>query len=157
MLARTRTLFAIESLSAAYGEARDLLELHWAEVAPYPDILTLNPNMELYLAAEARNALFVVTARYEGRLIGYIMMTLSQHPHYKHVRVATDDLHFIHRDYRRGGIGIQLFQAAEAESRRRGAAIMTLRTKVALDHSVLFRRLGYDPLDLTYSKRLDGG
>ena len=148
--------FAVEPFSLIYGEALDLLKLHYDEIAPHKDVFRLNPDLEHYRAQEQSGNLCIVTARFEGRLIGYIAMHIRAHTHYKDTLVANDDLHFIHPAYRKGSLGLRLLQAAEQEMVKRKAQVMLLRTKVASNHGVLFERLGYSPLDIVYSKRLTG-
>lgn len=149
-----RIIFCIEPFSECYPEAQELLRLHWDEIAPYRDLFTLNPNVELYEAAEKAGGIVIITARQSGALIGYIVMMLHKHMHYQHVLVATDDIHFIHPDHRKGRVGLHLIAAAEREMKRRGAGMMTLRTKVDHNHGLLFEHLGYDAQDVVYTKRL---
>src|SRR5581483_3369806 len=149
--------FAVEALATAYGEASALLlDEHWQEVALYRDLLTVNPDIELYEGLERAGKLFIVTARARGQMVGYVMMLIHPHPHYKHVIVATDDIHFLHRDFRKGFTGCRLIDAAETEAARRGAQIIAWRTKVGHDHGALFARRGYTAQDVVYTKRLDG-
>jgi len=149
-------VFAIEKFASAYPEAQDLLKLHWEEIAPYRDLLTLNPNVATYEAHEAKEGICVITAREAGKIIGYIVMLIHPHLHYKHVLMATDDIHFIHPDYRKGRTGLQLLTFAEREMKKRGVKLMALRTKVNSNHGVLFEHLGYNAQDVVYTKRLDG-
>lgn len=155
MLTQTPTVFAIEPFSVVFPEMQELLRLHWKEVAPHQDLLTLNPDVARYEALQRTGNLHIVTARMGGNLIGYIAMLVSRHLHYKHVKLAVDDVHFLHADHRHGGLGMRLMKAAEDEMRKLGVQVMTLRTKVAQDHGALFVRLGYSPMDIVYVKRLD--
>ncbi len=150
------TVFSVEKFSAAYPEAKELLVMHWDEIAPYKDVLTINPDLQMYATLEDAGKLCVITARQMGKLIGYIVMMLHAHHHYSHVLAATEDLHFLHPDYRKGSLGLRLLAAAETEMKRRGAQIMMLRTKVSHDHGLLFERLGFAPQDIVYSKRIGG-
>lgn len=149
------TLFNVEPFSSVYPEASELLRLHWEEVAPYKDLLTLNPDMQMYRTLEEQGRIVVVTARRLGELIGYVVMMLHAHHHYSHVLTATEDIHFLHPDHRKGSLGLRLIAAAEAEMAARGVRVMTLRTKVTHNHGLLFERLGYQPQDIVYTKRLD--
>jgi GNAT superfamily N-acetyltransferase len=148
--------FQTEKFSQTYMEAVGLLRLHWKEIAPYQDLFTLNPNTAYYREGEKLGAIHIITARMDGLLIGYIVMQLNPHPHYKHVKIATDDIHFLHPDYRRGSVGTRLFLAAEKAMKTLGAQVMVLRCKAAHNHGVLFERIGYNVQDIVYSKRLDG-
>jgi GNAT superfamily N-acetyltransferase len=157
MLAKTDgVIFAVERFDDVYDEARELLDMHWSEVAPYKDMLTLNPNVEAYKKAEAQGLIVIITARMDFELIGYIVMIIHPHMHYQHVLTATDDIHFLHPDHRKGTTGWRLLRAAENEMRARGVRLMTLRTKVEHDHGKIFEHLGFHAQDVVYTKRLDG-
>lgn len=153
---RAKVIFAVEPLAKAYAEAAELTGQHWHEVAPYKEINELNPDMEKYLALENAGVLILITARAEGELVGYIMMLLYPHPHYKHVVNAMDDLHFLRHDYRNGFTFMRMIAFTENEMQQRGAKIMQLRTKAEQDHGALFVRLGYKPQDITYTRLLVG-
>lgn len=149
-------VFAVEPFEIVFPEALDLLKLHYDEIAPFKDIFKLNPDLAYYRSADLAGNLCIVTARFETILIGYIVMVIRHHIHYKDTLVATDDIHFIHPFYRRGSLGLRLISAAEKEMRKRKVRIMTLRTKVEANHGLLFERLGYAAMDKVYSKRLTG-
>lgn len=149
-----KVVFAVEPLAKAFAEASELLRMHWHEVAPYKEINRLNPDMDNYLGMENAGRLCLITARSNGELVGYIMLLIYPHPHYKHVINATDDLHFLHMDYRNGFTFMRMLAFAEQEMANRGVQIMALRTKVDRDHGALFVRLGYKAQDVTYTKRL---
>lgn len=147
-------VFAVEPFSAFYPQARDLLLLHYDEVAPHKELLKLDPNLDVYHAMERAGSLHVITARIDGVLIGYIIMMVHPHLHYKQVIVAVDDVHFIHPAHRRGSLGSRLIKSAEAEMVKVGARIMALRTKDSNNHGLLFERLGFEPQDVVYTKRI---
>lgn len=149
-----RAIFCIEKFSDVYPEAHELLKQHWQEIAPYQDLFVLNPNTHFYLDTEKRGALFIVTARLNAKLIGYVVMIVAPHAHYKDVLMATDDIHFLHKDYRKSRIGLGMFRAAEGFMKDRGVKVMMLRTKAKHDHGAIFERMGYDLQDLVYTKRL---
>jgi GNAT superfamily N-acetyltransferase len=148
------TDFAVESFIAVYPEAKELLVMHWDEIAPYRELLTINPDLQMYKTLEDAGKLCVVTARQMGELIGYVVMMIHAHHHYSHVIVATEDIHFLHPAFRKGSLGLRLIAAAEKEMVRRGARLMMLRTKVSHDHGLLFTRLGYVAQDIVYTKKI---
>jgi GNAT superfamily N-acetyltransferase len=147
--------FLIEPLESAYAEATELLQKHWGEVAPYRDLCRLNPDLPTYQAMAHK--LCLITARIDGRLVGYIMFVIAPHLHYRDVLMATDDLHFLDPACRKTGIGLKMFAFAEKVMRGKGVQIMTLRTKAdpRLNHGAIFEHLGYDQQDIVYTKRLD--
>ena len=147
--------FKVEPFSEFFSEAIELLKLHWEEVAPYKDIFTINPELTRYHFLEENGNLCVVAARDEGKLIGYIVMIIAPHHHYQHILAANDDLHFIHKDYRRGGLGSQMFKFVEEEMKKLGVKFIAMRTKVSHDHGKLFTHLGYEAMDVIYTKKLE--
>lgn len=156
-LVTTSVVFAVEPLANVYDEASTLTPLHWDEIAPYKDLLFLNPDMELYRASEKAGRLLVITARAGAELVGYLLLQVHRHPHYKHVLCATEDMKYLRPEYRRGMTGARLIRFAEAEAKKRGCRLMTQRSKAKSGHGALYRRLGYELMDETYTKRLDGG
>ncbi len=147
--------FAVEKFSDTVVEASELLRLHYAEIAPYQDLFKLNPDIATYMKLQATGILYIVTARSAGKLVGYVSLIVKEHVHYKDVLMATDDIHFLHPDWRKGGTGLRMLKFAEQKMREMGVKVMALRTKVASNHGVLFERLGYEPMDVVYLKRLD--
>lgn len=147
-------IFAVETFDAAYGEASELTRLHWQEVAPYKELNALDPDLETYRNLEKLNRLCMITARHKGELVGYILMLLYPHPHYRQVLNAMDDLHFIRADFRNGFTFLRMLAFMEAEMKARGARIVALRTKQAKDHGALFERIGYQVQDVVYTKRI---
>ena len=147
--------FQTEDFAPFYEEAKPLIRMHWEEVAPHKDLCWLNPNLVFYYQAADKGILHIVTARDGKKLVGYVWMMLHPHVHYQHAALAREDIHFLHPDYRKGMNGINLFKATERIMKAKGAKIMVLGCKVEHDHGVLFERMGYSALDVTYSKRLD--
>ena len=151
----TGVVFALEKFSDTIVEASELLRLHYAEIAPFKDLFKLNPDVVTYIKLQAAGILHIVTARSNGKLIGYVSLIVKEHIHYKDVLMATDDIHFLHPDWRKGGTGLRMLRFAEQKMREKGVKVMALRTKIASNHGVLFERLGFEPMDVVYLKRLN--
>lgn len=146
--------FAHEKLFPGFDEAQKLLQAHWEEIAPYQDLFKLEPSLEAYQKLEANGALAIVTARDDGTLVGYFIMFVQRHPHYKSVMVAVEDIKFIAPKYR-GGTGLKMIKFAEALARRLGCKVIFQRSKAKSEHGAMYARLGYDLMDEVYAKRLD--
>jgi hypothetical protein len=86
--------FAVEHFADVWPEAEPLTRGHWEEIAKDKGLLTLNPDLDKYRSLDAGGHLLVLTARADGELIGYFVWIVIAHPHYKHVLVAEEDLHF---------------------------------------------------------------
>jgi len=95
-----------------------------------------------------------ITCRVDGELIGYIIFTISRHMHYRSCVTAFEDLYFVRKDYRKGRVGIKLFQYAEKVLRQFGINRIVMHTKVHLDNSKLFEYLGYKWTDKVFTKIL---
>jgi GNAT superfamily N-acetyltransferase len=144
--------YAIENLHTSYADAQRLTEMHFEEIAANKDVIKLNPDMDSYEEAEERHNLHIVTCRKEGILIGYHLSFIRPHLHYKDSLTAYTDLFFIHPEYRRGRVGLNLFKYAENTLWQRGVQRIYMPTKLKLDVGVLFERLGYSAIERVYTK-----
>jgi hypothetical protein len=79
--------FQQESLVTTKEDARPLLEKHWEEIALNKDVIKLNPDWDAYADLEDAGILKIFTARSDGKLIGYFVVFVKAHIHYKdHLR-----------------------------------------------------------------------
>ena len=62
-------------------------------------------------------------------------------------------MYYIKPEYRKGA-GLRLLKFMEVKAREAGAIKIYLSCKVHLDHSALFRMLGYRNSDYTFTKRI---
>jgi N-acetylglutamate synthase-like GNAT family acetyltransferase len=67
---------------------------------------------------------------------------------------AIEDLYFVTKSFRKGRVGIRLFQYAEKVLKERGVQRIVMHTKVHLDNSKLFEYLGYKMTDKVFTKML---
>jgi GNAT superfamily N-acetyltransferase len=147
--------FNVEPLDVdLYQEIMLLLPRHWDEVAPYKDMMWLNPDLDVYLKLQALGKLIVCTARADGALVGYFVVMMSPHLHYKHILVATEDIHYLLPEYRHGWTGVRLMKFSEKMADAAGCRLITGRAKAKSEHGALYKRLGYDLMDEVYTKRL---
>jgi hypothetical protein len=146
--------FAVEPFMETFDEARPLLELHWDEIAKNKQLMTLNPDVKKY--EKIAECLLLVTARVGGRLIGYFLWILVTHPHYKHVSVAEEDLHYLLPEYRRGLTEYLFMKAACNAALERGAQLLTVREKIGHEHPAIMKRLGFSPTDIVYTRATIG-
>ena len=83
----------------------EMWSLHWQEIALDKDTILLEPDVDSFIEMEQRGALQIVTARDDGRLIGYHVTIVRNHLHYKSSLSGYVDMYFIHPDYRKGRTG----------------------------------------------------
>jgi GNAT superfamily N-acetyltransferase len=147
--------FQKEPFWQALHDAEALLPRHFDEIAEFKVILgEPDPDIEEYARLSERKALHVLTARDDGRLVGYYVATVTHNRHYRKVTNGVDDLYFLAPEYRRGRVGVQLFLEAERMMREAGAMIGIAKVKVAHDHGPILERLGWRPFERVYAKAL---
>ena len=132
-------------------ELSGLYQEHFEEVSATPE-LKLEPYYEMFDRLQDAGMLRVITCRVDGNLAGYIVFMVQPHMHYKSCMTAIEDAYFISKPYRKGRIGIKLFQYEEEVLKGIGVNRIIYGTKVHVDNSRLFEYLGYRHTDKVYTK-----
>lgn len=148
--------FAIEKYNDVIGDIVPLFELHWKEIATYQDI-PLEPDYGFYAKMSKEERLVCYTARNsEGQLIGYSIFFLRKgHPHYKSHSWASNDIVWLHPDYRGFGVGKRFVAFWDEDLRARGFDVV--KVDVKLEHPALgflLEGCDYRPTERSYEKRL---
>lgn len=151
------TDIAAESFIKIYDELLPLFLEHWRELGPYKDRMPLSPNVPVYEFLESVDQLVTLTARKNGKLVGYLIAKTGPGLHYSGTNQAITDIPYVHPSIRGRGIGFRLFEAAEAEFKRRGVGpwFASLKIGSALEpsmHKLLTRGFGMTECDRQYSK-----
>jgi hypothetical protein len=141
-----------EFLHSVEHELKDLLQQHWKEIALNQDFIPLNPCWESYHNLEEEGKLRIFTARDSGKLIGYFVVIVSYNLHYKDHLFATNDVLYLHKDYRKGFTGIRLIKFCEQCLMKDGVSVFTINTKVHQAFDPILERLGYNLIERVYSK-----
>lgn len=144
--------FEVESFTESLPELKPILPLHYEELALDKDKVPLSPQYDIYEAREALGELIFVTAREAGELIGYFIGFVAPGLHYSTCLTCTMDIFYIHPEHRGSNFGFELFDFVEKELKRRGVDRWFVGSKCHLDASWLFERLGFDRVEITYSK-----
>ena len=153
MNAVTNIVYASEDLPKFLDEMQHILDEHYDELCVTKDFPLL-PDYEAYGRLVVNNMLRCITCRAEGNLIGYVLFIVQPHLHYMTCKTAFEDLYFVKKEFRRGRIGIKLFQYAEDVLKQEGVNRIIMHTKIHLDNSRLFEYLGYKHTDKLYTKIL---
>jgi GNAT superfamily N-acetyltransferase len=135
------------------GELEQLFPSHYEELCVTKDF-PLEPDYEAYRQLAKAGMLRCITCRADGDLIGYIVFIVQPHLHYKSCKTAFEDIYYVKKEFRKGRIGIRLFQYAEKVLKDRGVNRIIMHTKIHLDNSRLFEYLGYKHTDKLYTKLL---
>ena len=143
-----------ESLVTVKEDARPLLEKHWEEIALNKDKIKLNPDWDIYADLEDAGVLKIFTARSDGKLVGYFVVFVKAHIHYKDHLFAYNDILFLSREYRKGYTGAKLIKFAEKCLKEDGVSVVVVNTKRHKPSDVLLKWLGYKHIENIYSKVL---
>ena len=100
-------------------EFEKLFPEHYDELCVTKDF-PANPNYDAYKQMAQAGLLRCITCRADGELIGYIIFYIQPHLHYKDCLTAFEDLYFVKKEFRKGRVGIRLFQYAEKVLKERG-------------------------------------
>ena len=146
--------FYIETLSECKDDAKDLLSLHWDQIALNKDRIKLNPDWDTYQVLENKGALKIYTAREGALLVGYFVVVVSRSLHYKDHLFAANDILFLHPDHRKGLVGGKLIKFAEKRLKADGVSVLSINTKVHKPFDILLKRLRFTHTENLYSKFL---
>lgn len=148
--------YHVESFAERLNELKVLFPLHYEELALNKDQVPLSPQYNIYLAREANGELLFVTARCEGKLVGYFIGFVAPGLHYSTCLTCIMDIFYIAPAHRGSNAGYELFQFVKKENIRRGVQRWFMGAKVHFDCSFLFEKLGAELVEKTYSLMLPG-
>lgn len=142
----------VESLTERLPDLMPLLPLHYRELALNQDKVPLDPQYDLYLERDRLGQVILVTLREAGQMIGYFIGFVAPGLHYRTCLTCTMDIFYVHPDKRGGRGGLILFKAVEDELKRRGVQRWFVGSKCHMDASWLFERIGFERVEVYYSK-----
>ena len=117
-----------------HGDA--LFKAHFEEIATNKDSTKLDPDWRHYELLEASGLLFTLAAWHEKArpdhdvLVGYSAnLLIPKHLHYKDLRYVSNDVLYVHPDYRGGSTAGRLMMETRKAARARGAKRMLWHAK----------------------------
>lgn len=141
-----------EFLSTVQKDIKPLLDKHWSEIALNQDKIKLNPDWGVYNQLEQAGKLKIFTARDDGKLVGYFVVIVDRHIHYKDHLFANNDILFVDKKYRKGFTGIKLVKFAEKCLKEDGVSVLTINTKVHQPFDKMLTFLKFNKIERIYSK-----
>jgi GNAT superfamily N-acetyltransferase len=141
----------VEPFPPFLEEVKPILPIHWEELALHKEKVPLDPQYNVYLERDAQGGVISITAREDGKLIGYFVGFIAPGLHYQTCLTCTMDIFYVHPDHRGGGTGYHLFKSAEKKLKRRGVQRLFVGSKLHKDASWLFEKLGYEEVERYYS------
>jgi len=101
-----------ESLVTTKADIIPLLEKHWEEVALNKEKIKLNPDWDAYANLEDAGILKIFTARDDRKLVGYFVVFVKSHIHYKDHLFCYNDVIFVDEEYRKGFTSTRLIKVS---------------------------------------------
>jgi len=143
----------LESFEERLEELQVLLPEHYKELAMDQDRVPLSPSYGVYVDHERAGGLIFMTLRENGKMMGYFIGFISPGLHYNTCLSCKMDIFYVHPSIRGNGLpGLKLFRAVEKELKRRGVKRWYVGSKMKADASPLFKRLGFEPIEVYHSK-----
>lgn len=147
-------IFRQERLQDIRTEIEPLLPEHWEEVALDQDTIKLDPDWEQYKRLEDLGMLLCITAREDGRLVGYAIWMITKSLHYKGYVFADNDVFFLLKSHRKWMNGYRLLTESFKILKQHGAHKAFTDMKLHRSVSLVFHRLGCKPIELSWAKDL---
>lgn len=144
--------FCVEDWFDCKDEMAALWPDHWKEVALDHEAIPLDPDLALYDHLADGGMLHCMIAREGGKIVGYHLSIVKPHLHYRTSLHAQTDVYYIAPEHRKGMTGVRLFKEVELSLKSRGVKKMITGTKLSLDMSAIFKRLGWRETERTYTK-----
>ena len=125
-------------------EVQALLEQHWEEVAHDKTTRVLDPDWTQFEAMEAAGALYILTVRSAGVLVGYACAITRPHLHSRATLTAYVDALYLAPVARRGMAGARFLKFIDTALSALGIDYIYWHIKPERDFSpILQRSLGY--------------
>lgn len=142
----------VEQWSSFLVDAEALFREHCVAVGE-PEDQFLRKNHPLGRQLEKLGRWHVVTARSNGRMLGYLVSIISQSTEAVGLTIATQTLFFASQDAQRSNLPLRLQRAAIEDLRKRGIGEVYMRAGVrggGPKLGVLYRRLGAEEFGSLY-------
>lgn len=144
--------FQQEPWSALRYTIWPLWQMHYDEIAEDKERIPLDPDWQKYTRLADLGNLSITTARKDGELVGYVFVFIDTHLHYRTTLVAQFDLYFLLPECRGGRMAFRMFQAVERHLAEAGVVKVFGNTKLAHDHSRLFKAMGWREAERLFVK-----
>lgn len=146
--------FAVEPYLKVIPEMAAIYPEHWEEIALDRDSIKLDPDYTRYARMALEGTLHVVTARHDGKLVGYHISMIAPHLHYKSSLTCFTDIFYLRREYREGLNGYLMLKFFHDSLAGSPVQKIYMGTKLGLDLAPILDRLGFKAIERLYTKVL---
>jgi len=147
--------FHRESYTERFAEeALPLGQMHNEEIGGVISDVKIRVPKEMYEHLDTNGMLRMYTLRENGQLKGYNVFAVVTHPEYGHL-TAQHDVMFLHPSVRFGFNAIKFLRWCDEQLKSDGVLFVTQHVTASKDYSPVLKRLGYEPSETIYIKRLN--
>lgn len=140
--------------------ATELVRAHYDEIARNKGVMVLDPDWTAYRAMQEAGKLAVLGAWSGDELVGYSILIITPHLHYRGLLMVHNDVLYVRPDHRGSRAGLALIRgserlAAQAKARTGFAKCMlSWHAKPDTALNELMPRLGYSVQDIIYTREV---
>lgn len=153
-LSPTITFTEVPMTAELIDAAMPLLEAHYKEIAHYLDI-PLAIDKAMYLQSAALGMVRTFLFMDDGVLQGYAVFFCKLNMHYATSLQAVQDVLYISPKHRGQLLGTRFIAWCDEQLRKSGVQVVMHHMKLAHDFGPTMERLGYEKVEVLWSKRLD--
>lgn len=135
------------------GEIESLIDQEWEEIGDEPDI---KPDIDWKQVAlmEEVGMLLAFTARDDGKLVGYCLVTKSVGLANKALVIAESQALFVSKEHRGGRVAINIIKFAEKCLKEDGVNRFNINSSAYIDLTPLMNRLGFKKIEVKFGRTL---
>lgn len=122
------------------------------EDGPYAGVIRDVPAQAALCAHEVMDKGRILLGEEDGVVVGLIGFIIANH-HFSGQKYAAELMWFVPEEHRKGGMGMKLLWEAEKQAKEMGAEDM-LFTAPNTSVAAIYKRFGYEELEVTYRKTL---
>lgn len=153
---RPLVTFHVETWDSYYPACVPVWDEHYAEFAPFHAYkMGGGPDAEMYAALEQAGKLLVCVARSAGKVVGYALIIIRKHLHYKDTLCGFEDSYYLLPEFRKGLTGYLLIKFALQKLRERGVRKTYWMTKQFKPVTGLLLRFGMKQCDTVFCLDLE--
>ena len=143
--------FSVEPFRKIWSDIDRIGRQHWVETEWYHSGQHYNPDWDRYFAVDDAGWFFVATARYGGRVVGYVGCYCMPSMHSQSM-IAMEDFFFLEEAHRKGWNAIRFLRFVENECRIRGCVEIGFTDKKG--KGLILERTGYKVVAKQYCKSI---
>ena len=147
-------IYATEKYEDILPELKEIYIPFFKEVDIYPEKPEPNVDHWQFIALDEANSLQLVTAREDGKLVGFHISSIQKDIFYQHITTGYVLCYYLLPEYRGNGNGTKMFVYADESFKKRGVERIFMSRKIYIDNEKLFENLGYRQLEAGYTKCL---